>query len=191
MSCSPIPQPATRLPLESLEYEPETNTIIAHFSDVAEAEYMLNIVSGTGAFEDIVGNDLDGEPLLDSLDGTPSGDGVAGGDWFIEFNVNISVERLAGFARLNPLGGHAAKQEVSASLGDRELDRYEVFAEAGEIVMAIATPNEPDVRLHINDSSAGTPGESAGLRCGCGHKLASSILILRALLRRSTRSPYS
>ncbi len=145
---------------QSLEFDSATNTISAHFAELAAAEYELRFVSGTGAFEDIVGNDLDGEPRADGPDGTPTGDGISGGDWFVDFNVDISVRALTDLVRLEPLGGHVARQNIGATLGMRNLDRYEVFAEAGEIVTAIARPSNPAAVLYLNENAAPSPGEA-------------------------------
>jgi hypothetical protein len=62
---------------------------------------------------------------------------------------------------LDPLGSHVAKQSITSNLGTRNLHRYEVFAEAGEIVTAIVTPINPNSILLINGNSAPASGQAA------------------------------
>ena len=145
----------------SMEFDPVANTISVHFEDIVSGEYELRFISGNGAFEDLVGNDLDGEPATGSLDGTPSGDGIFGGDWFTDLTVDLSEKPLGDFVRLDPLGGHVATQTITSSLGLQKLDRYEVFAEAGEVVTAIVTPSDPNALLYLNDGSSSSPGAAA------------------------------
>ena len=145
----------------SMEFDPDSNTVSAHFAGIGSGGYELRFLSGSGAFEDIVGNALDGEPMDGSLDGTPSGDGIPGGDWFADITVDLSPQSLGDFVRLDPLGGHAARQNVTGNLGPRNLNRYELFVEAGEIVTAIVTPSNPDVLLYLNDEPSPAAGEAA------------------------------
>jgi hypothetical protein len=146
---------------QSFQFDPETNTLTVDYGELAESEYTLRLISGDGGFEDVVGNDLDGEPLGAVADGTPSGDGIPGGDWTIDFNVDLTLESLNDFVRLEPLGGFATKQHVEANLGFRNLDRYDVFAPVGRSLTAIATPIDPTAVLYVNGNSAPAPGQAA------------------------------
>ncbi|MFV2070562.1 MAG: Ig-like domain-containing protein, partial [Pirellulales bacterium] len=59
-----------------LQYDPTTSTLTLQFASIPEDTYTLTLFSGDGAFEDLVGNDLDGEPLAFPIPPNTSGDGV-------------------------------------------------------------------------------------------------------------------
>src|SRR5690606_15787558 len=70
-----------------------------------EGDYRLIVRSGDNLFEDPLGHDLDGEFMPGALDGTPTGDGVAGGDYMIEFRILEPPVDLDGqFELVDPLG---------------------------------------------------------------------------------------
>ena len=85
-------------PLE-VNYDTSTDTVQVIFDYLPEADYTLTINSGNGAIEDIVGNDLDGEPLGPQLDGTVTGDGVNGGNYSVQFSVDSVSRDLMPFVR--------------------------------------------------------------------------------------------
>ena len=57
-----------------------------------------------GAFEDLAGNDLDGEPAAFPLPPEQSGDGFAGGDFVVHFALDADdIEAAAFERRLSPM----------------------------------------------------------------------------------------
>jgi hypothetical protein len=67
-----------------------------------DGDYTLTLWSGDGFVEDVVGNDLDGESIGGKPDGTPSGDGVPGGDYVIDFAIDAEVISLPPWQRVFP-----------------------------------------------------------------------------------------
>jgi len=70
---------------DALAYEPSTSTLTVQFAQLPPDNYLLSLYSGDGAFQDVSGHDLDGEPNPWAT--TPSGDGFPGGDFFVMFTT--------------------------------------------------------------------------------------------------------
>src|SRR5690606_29299676 len=81
----------TVIPATLLSFDPLSNIFTASFTDLSESDYELRFVSGDEAFEDVLGNDMDGEPVGPGVDGTPSGDGLQGGDYVVHFAVGATT----------------------------------------------------------------------------------------------------
>ncbi|MCA9236858.1 MAG: pre-peptidase C-terminal domain-containing protein, partial [Planctomycetales bacterium] len=130
----------------TVDYDPAADLLTAEFGPLAEGDYTLTILSGSGAVEDLVGNDLDGEPLGPDFDGTTTGDGTAGGDYSVDFFVDRTTPAaLQPFANIGPLGGLIASSSNNTgfinSAGDQEV--FEFVFEAGQTLAAIVHPADP------------------------------------------------
>jgi len=88
----------------SFTYDPATWTLMLYYTAVPQDAYTLTLISGDGYFEDTLGNDLDGEPVWP----LPSGDGVAGGDFFVNFLIDPAAAVISGqiYNDLNGDGFH-------------------------------------------------------------------------------------
>lgn len=64
-------------------YSADGETLNVVFSQLPDDIYTLTLLSGSNAFEDVFGNDLDGEALTWPIGPNTSGDGVAGGNFVI------------------------------------------------------------------------------------------------------------
>jgi len=130
------------------------DVVTVDFAPLDEGFYTLVLISGDDAFEDAVGNDLDGEPLGPGTDSTPTGDGVAGGDYFQNFFVDFDVKAANPFLRLAPFGSLIAQSLANASFlhGSNDTDGFTFFAEAGETISAIATPGSATAALGIAET---------------------------------------
>ncbi len=133
-------------------YDPATYSFTATFGSLGEGNYRLRLISGNGAFEDSVGNDMDGEPS-GSGDGTPTGNGVNGGDYVLDFLVdrNSVPVGVSPFVRTGLLGSLAA-----ASIGNLgfmnfagDQDPFAFDAEAGETMAFRVLPGNSASRLSI------------------------------------------
>ena len=136
----------------TVNYDPSTDLVTAEFDALPEGEYTLTIRSGSGAVEDQVGNDLDGEPLGSDLDGTTTGDGVAGGDYSVDFFVDRTTPiSLEPFVSLEPLGGLVARSANNTGFlnmaGDQEV--FEFVFEAGQMLSAMLHPTDPLATLSL------------------------------------------
>lgn len=136
----------------TVTYDPATDKLLAFFTNVPEGDYTLTVRGADGAIEDLVGNDLDGEAFGPALDGTLTGNGVAGGN----YSVDISVDRtttgaLQPFVALEPLGGliAASLNNVGLINGAGDQDVIEFVIEGGQTLSAVVTPADPNVRLSV------------------------------------------
>ncbi|HND52200.1 MAG TPA: S8 family serine peptidase, partial [Pirellulaceae bacterium] len=104
--------------------------------------YRLRLASNGDAFADQVGNPLDGEPNNASVDGTPSGDGAPGGDYWIDFAVDAASLTAKPFERIEPLGGQASASRGNLGYldGADDVDTVKFRGRAGQKVSIAATP---------------------------------------------------
>ncbi|MEZ6125032.1 MAG: peptidoglycan DD-metalloendopeptidase family protein [Planctomycetaceae bacterium] len=140
----------------------------ADFPDLPEGHYQLRLISGDGAFEDAIGNDLDGEALGGGDDGTPTGDGTPGGDYVVSFNVDRPAETDVAFSRLAPLGSLilAGGDNTGVLHAATDRDDFGVFLSAGESISAVLTPDAAatmtlEVLPSGQTSASPLPGQSA------------------------------
>ena len=117
-----------------MAYDFNTFTFTADFAALPEGNYQLRLISGDGAFEDSVGNDLDGDPGPTG-DGTPTGNGSPGTDYVVSFLVDRSGTpvTIAPFERLDLVGSLVAVSRGNSGFlnfaGDADPFAFE--AEAG------------------------------------------------------------
>ncbi len=128
-------------------YDPLLGTLTLQFPGLPEDDYTLTLDSGTGQFEDLVGNDLDGDPGFP----LPSGDGSPGGDFVLHFSADIDQTEANPFWRLRPLGGMMLGTDVKAGLTNfaGDPDGFLVAVEAGQRLSAVVYPDEPTATLSI------------------------------------------
>ena len=125
------------VPTNSVVLNVTSDGITAQFPPLGEGNYRLTVVSGDGDIEDLIGNDLDGDPLGPGSDSTPTGDGASGGDYVIDFAVDITTSISAvPFQRIDPLGGLLAISDpnLGSLFGATDIDTFTFTAEAGEII---------------------------------------------------------
>lgn len=137
---------------DSATYDPVADTFTADFPFLPEGEYTLTLLSGIGAVEDLVGNDLDGEPLGPGADGVPTGDGSPGGDYVIDFTLDAIQPRSAEeFVRLEPLGSLVFGSYGNAGLVNSaaDTDEYEFHVQSGETVSLHLTPDDPTATVDL------------------------------------------
>ncbi|MCA9241590.1 MAG: hypothetical protein KDA37_15375, partial [Planctomycetales bacterium] len=128
------------------EYDAATFTLQLSFAGLVEDRYTLTLLSNDGLFVDVFGNPLDGEPS--PLTTVPSGDGVRGGDFFVHFELDSPTHAPVEFVRLEPLGGLASVSQNTRRLNSAaDIDAYSIFAQEGETLTAIITPDNPAVTL--------------------------------------------
>ena len=147
-----------------LNYDPVGSELLLEFTDLPEDNYTLILSSGDNRFEDVVGNDLDGEPLAWPIPPNVSGDGVNGGDFSVTFMYDVVVIDASEFDRLKPLGGLLSRSANTGLINKLvDEDDYAFFMEAGQTVSAVAIPDDPGLRLGLsfNDDPIrwGEPGE--------------------------------
>ncbi len=153
------------IPATAVDFDALTNTFTAEFPPLPEGNFQLRLLSGDGSFEDEVGNDLDGEPNGGG-DGTITGDGVPGGDYFVDFVVdrNSGSVGVNPFQRWDPLGSVVASSEGNTGFlnyaGD--IDPFGIYAEAGEQLSAVATPGNSGATLSIQLGTSSVTASGPG-----------------------------
>ena len=106
---------------------------------LAEGDYTLTLRSGNGAFEDVAGNDLDGEN-----DWLPSGDGVAGGDYVFHFTVDATTLALpVPLGAIQPDGSLIYDTAHSGIFhAEFDEDRYTLEIEAGQVLTVVLSTGD-------------------------------------------------
>jgi len=140
----------------SLSYDSLTSTLSVSFDDLADDAYHLTLVSGDGAFEDLLGRDLDGEPLAFPLPPNLSGDGIVGGNFVVNFVTDQDV--LPFFDPLqavDPLGSQIYVGDATGvvrTAGDA--DSFTIDFDSGQ-AMTIVVDGDPSLQavVEIRDPS--------------------------------------
>ncbi len=132
-------------------FDEATRTITAPLGSLPEGDYRLTLASGDEAFEDVVGNDLDGEANQATADGTVSGDGNDGGDFEVTFRVDaIPLDLDSRWARSAPAGSMVYQTEVEDIVSfPRDVDTFTLHMQAGENVALALEPLSKDNTLSI------------------------------------------
>ena len=115
--------------------------------------------SGKGRFEDKAGNSLDGEPIGPGIDGAPTGDGQPGGEYFIDFVVDIDVED-AVFVNAGPLGSLISTSYDNDGFVNEATDEdsFRFFAQAGDTLSAfLELDSEVTAKLELIGPVTVTP----------------------------------
>ena len=126
---------------DGINYDATTDIFTANYNLIPQGDYTLTLASGKGAFEDKAGNALDGEPIGAGFDGAPTGDGTPGGDYTLDFLVDIDTASPNPFERIPPDGALGYKSSSNTGFIHDVLDQdsFEFFAHAGEQISAILT----------------------------------------------------
>ncbi|MHC4562200.1 MAG: S8 family serine peptidase [Planctomycetota bacterium] len=121
----------------SFDYDPATWTLTLEYLSLPDDSYTLTLKSGDGAFEDTLGNDLDGEPVWP----LPSGDGVEGGDFFVNFLVDSKNGSIDGQV-YDDLDGDGTRNGDDVGLDGRTV---ELLDEATGALVATTTTVSRDL----------------------------------------------
>ncbi|MAE66557.1 MAG: hypothetical protein CMJ18_19990 [Phycisphaeraceae bacterium] len=124
---------------ETFSYDDTTSIMTLGYVDLPEDIWTFRLTGDNGAFRNFEGFVLDGEPNPSSPDGTPSGDGVPGGVFEVEFITDrLDATELAPIESVPPAGSLIFETTASGSIGfigDR--DRFEVDLEAGQTITVL------------------------------------------------------
>ncbi|MEO1997947.1 MAG: pre-peptidase C-terminal domain-containing protein, partial [Planctomycetaceae bacterium] len=122
----------------SVNSNPAMDQFTAEFPALTQGAYTLTLISGDDAFEDAIGNDLDGEPIGPGVDGAPTGDGNPGGDYVLNFFVDVAAPELNPVERVMPLGSLIAGSTDNGGVLHSNADQedFSIFLESGETLSA-------------------------------------------------------
>jgi hypothetical protein len=157
----------------NLFWDASGTVLTVQFLGVPEDVVHLTLVSGDGALEDAVGNNLDGEALTFPIPPNQTGDGIEGGDLVINFNTDIASSSVPWFSQFGVLGTqsfYGYGTGVATHAGD--VDEFAVMLEAGQNLTLVAaifgqqpvlSVRDPD-GIALGSAVAPAPGSQALLR---------------------------
>jgi subtilisin family serine protease len=125
--------------LPVMSFDPTGTVMTLEYFGLPDDSYSLRLFSGDSAFEDLTGNDLDGEPT-----GFPTGDGVEGGDFVLNFAIDPAAPSpLGAFAPVLPPGslifeGSAGDNTIAF---DGDVDSYTVELDPGQTLTVLVRPD--------------------------------------------------
>ncbi|MEE8450487.1 MAG: pre-peptidase C-terminal domain-containing protein [Thermoguttaceae bacterium] len=166
-------------------YSPMTSTLTVAYAHLPDDVYTLSLHSGDTGFEDLAGNDLDGEP--DPATTIPSGDGTAGGDFVVTFSADGDLFRYPGPLEAKPPWGsliydpmasgfiETAQPKDSTDRGGKSVDTdgWTIELDAGQTITLVIFASEtfqPTVEIFdptgktIGSATAVAPGQRALLQ---------------------------
>ncbi len=142
----------TYLP-NAISYDSLNFQFTANFNSIPEGNFTLHLVSGNGAFSDVVGNILDGE-AVGTGDGVPTGNGIPGGDYLLSFIVDREATPLGviPFQRMEPFGSLISVSGPNPGFlnYNDDQDPYQFFTQAGEKISVRAKPGNPQSTLVLD-----------------------------------------
>lgn len=154
----------------TLSFNPAGTVLTINYTGLPDDSYTLTLIAGvTGGtnFTDVAGNALDGE-----FSGTfPSGNGVAGGNFVIGFNMDIATEAFPALTPKLPLGSLIYDPSMVRTLafaGDS--DTFTVAVDPGQTISVLIIPTtaalQPTVELRdpSNTVVATATASAAGQR---------------------------
>ena len=126
---------------DSYSFDATGTVLAATFSNVPDDNYTLTLTSGAGGFADAAGNALDGEPHW-PFGPTGSGNGLPGGDFFVDFSVDtISGQFPASLQKQPPAGSLVYTGTTGGAINTPDdTDSYTLSLAAGESITAIVQP---------------------------------------------------
>ncbi|MCA9262595.1 MAG: lamin tail domain-containing protein [Planctomycetales bacterium] len=137
---------------QNFSYNAANSRLAAFFPALPEGEYIFRLTSGDEGFEDLVGNDLDGEAIGTNADGTPTGDGVPGGDFLATFTVDKTTPSIDGlFESFGPRGVGAHLATIVDSTGFAgDVDHFAATMDAGEVLSILLESPDPTATWELS-----------------------------------------
>jgi len=160
----------------SFSFNGAGTVLTLNYVGLPDDDYTLTLNSSSVAFVDVVGNLLDGE-----FAGVfPSGNGVAGGNFAIGFDMDLATEAYPALVAKPPLGSliyDPTQTRTIAFAGD--VDSFTLNVDPGQTISVVVTPTtatatppglQPRVELFdpgnvsLGFASAGGPGQVTGIQ---------------------------
>ena len=147
----------------ALNYDPDTYTLSIEFPLLKEDNYCLRLISGDTHFEDKGGFDLDGEPLAFPIAPNISGNGIPGGDFYVDFSVEIDTDRVpeAALQELHP-GSLMREFDIAGSIWQvGDMDTLTLDLQAGQTLAVALDPASTMIPLlFVTDPEGNTLGST-------------------------------
>ncbi|MES9904705.1 MAG: pre-peptidase C-terminal domain-containing protein, partial [Sedimenticola sp.] len=134
---------------ENFIYDPSTSVLSATFAGLKDNSYTLTLVSGEEAARDSIGNLLDGDPAFP----LPSGDGIAGDDFVVNFSVDTETQVFPALTAAEPSGSLIYWGGVSGYAHAGDVDGFSLTLESGQLLqLQLDTDSTLQGRLSLLDS---------------------------------------
>ena len=148
-------------------YDATGRTLTITYANLPEDRYTLTLLSGSGQFEDVVGNDLDGEPLAFPLPPNVSGDGIDGGHFSVSFSTDIgTILYPTPLTATLPLGSLVYGGTVEANIASPgDTDSFTIDLSAGQTISVVVDPTSglhPTIELRDPSNSLIATTTSSG-----------------------------
>jgi hypothetical protein len=129
----------------SFGFDASGKTLTIQYAGLPEDNYALTLFSGDFAFEDVVGNNLDGEALAWPIPTHVSGDGVEGGNFEVDFAMDVGTAAFpTPLTAEPPLGSLIyASSALGAINFAGDTDRYTLSLDAGQTMTVSVSPGSP------------------------------------------------
>ncbi|WP_197171939.1 choice-of-anchor Q domain-containing protein [Novipirellula aureliae] len=117
---------------------------------LTDGDYRLSFISSAAGTQTIAGVLLDGEPLGSDTAGTPTGDGVPGGDYHVDFTIDHAPLPL-DVKRIEPTGSLLFHADAESWLhGADDTDQYTFGASAGQyLALSVAPPANETITARL------------------------------------------
>ena len=126
---------------QSFTYDAATTTITVFFENIDEGSYQFFAASRDDGIRDRLGNLLDGEFDFNTTDGTITGDGSEGGDYYFFFNVEDGARAIDHeFTSTSPFGTSTYSAKFIGTVSYfNDIDPYTLELAAGETLEVVTS----------------------------------------------------
>ncbi len=129
----------------SFSYIQDLSILTITYDNLPDDNYRLTLISGINQFRDLAGNNLDGEPPagLWQIPPQQSGNGVPGGNFFVNFNLDqATVDLPTPFTAVNPLGSLIYQSQAQATVAPAgDTDSFTLTVDAGQTITVLVDPS--------------------------------------------------
>ena len=129
----------------SFSYDPTGTTLTLNYTSLPDDRYTLTLLSADGRFEDVAGNNLDGETTTSTWPIPPhqSGNGTEGGNFVVDFwaDAAASLPFPTPLTPVAPSGSLIYDPSVIGAIGPAtDTDSYTINLDAGQTVTVLTDP---------------------------------------------------
>ncbi len=132
-------------------FDASGTVLTVDFTNLVDDAYTLTLFSNPGSFVDQVGFFLDGEPLTWPIPSNESGNGVEGGDFFVDFITDAGTQALpVPLVAVDPVGSLIYQSPFDANgviafAGDT--DEFTIDLDAGQTVTVLVDAVSPGLTV--------------------------------------------
>jgi hypothetical protein len=155
----------------SYSYDATGTVLTVGYESLPDDRYTLTLISGDGAFEDVIGWNLDGESAAGPIPPNQSGDGIEGGSFVVDFSLDVDAAGPAAYpmpltpeAPLGSLVHDATVTNTISPVGDTDI--FTLNLDAGQTLTVLVTPGgslQPTIHLTGPSGNFSAPLTAPGM----------------------------